>query len=109
MSVLSPDPKAKLMRSITIRIVDQFGKTTAHPVCAAAHVFASIAGTKTLSEANLQRIRLLGYEIQLDAAPAIAAGRQMAPQIANAVRGAAFLPSPAQISAGLSVAALGLR
>jgi hypothetical protein len=50
-------------KKITIEIKDVFGQLKYYPVCKDALVFASIAGTKTLSETNLRRIIELGYEI----------------------------------------------
>ena len=52
-----------MTKKITIEIKDVFGQLKFYPVCKDALIFASIAGTKTLSEANLRRIIELGYEI----------------------------------------------
>ena len=50
-------------KQITIEIKDVYGQLKYYPVCKDALLFASIAGTKTLSEVNLRRIVELGYEI----------------------------------------------
>ena len=52
-----------MTKKITIEIKDVFGVLKFYPVCEDALIFASIAGTKTLSEVNLRRILELGYEI----------------------------------------------
>lgn len=52
-----------MTKKITIEIKDVFGVLKFYPVCKDALIFASIAGTKTLSEVNLRRIIELGYEI----------------------------------------------
>ena len=52
-----------MTKKITIEIKDVFGVLKFYPVCKDALIFASIAGTKTLSEVNLRRIIKLGYEI----------------------------------------------
>lgn len=52
-----------MTKKITIEIKDVFGQLKYYPVCKDALLFASIAGTKTLSEVNLRRILELGYEI----------------------------------------------
>jgi hypothetical protein len=52
-----------MTKKITIEIKDVFGVLKFYPVCKDALIFASIAGTKTLSEVNLRRITELGYEI----------------------------------------------
>ena len=52
-----------MTKKITIEIKDVFGQLKFYPVCKDALIFASIAGTKTLSEVNLRRIIELGYEI----------------------------------------------
>lgn len=52
-----------MTKKITIEIKDVFGQLKFYPVCKDALLFASIAGTKTLSEVNLRRIVELGYEI----------------------------------------------
>lgn len=52
-----------MTKRITIEIKDVFGKLKFYPHCKDSKVFASIAGTTTLTETNLRRILELGYEI----------------------------------------------
>lgn len=52
--------------SITVRIKDQYGKAVFYPSCPASHIFASIAGTNTLTQPTLQRIKSLGYQINVE-------------------------------------------
>jgi hypothetical protein len=48
---------------ITVTIREIYGIKTVYPVCITAKVFASIAGTKTLTLATLKKIEALGYSI----------------------------------------------
>lgn len=48
---------------ITVTIREVYGIKTVYPVCITAKVFASIAGTKTLTLATLKKIEALGYQI----------------------------------------------
>jgi hypothetical protein len=49
------------MQTIQIEIKRVYGNVVAYPLCAQAKIFASIAGTSTLTSANLKRIQALGY------------------------------------------------
>ena len=51
------------MKFIEVTIKQQYGNTVIYPACDDAKLFASIAGTKTLTEAALQNIRGLGYKV----------------------------------------------
>jgi hypothetical protein len=51
--------------TIHVRVMDVYGKRVVYPVCDHAKVFASIAGTKTLTEVTLRCIQKLGYEIHV--------------------------------------------
>jgi hypothetical protein len=51
--------------TITIKIKNVYGSTTYYPVCPRAQLFASIAGTKTLTQAAINDIRSLGYAINV--------------------------------------------
>jgi hypothetical protein len=51
---------------ITIRIDKNYGIETAYPACPAAELFASIAGTKTLTRHTLRDIAALGYQIEIE-------------------------------------------
>lgn len=48
---------------VKVRVKDVYGKRTFYPLCADALLFASIAGTKTLTEPVLKSIESLGYKI----------------------------------------------
>lgn len=48
---------------ITIRNV--YGNEQAYPVCDAAKLFAEIAGSKTLTPHTLNRVKRLGYQIEV--------------------------------------------
>jgi len=48
---------------IVVKIKDVYGKNTVYPVCDKAKLFASIAGTATLTHNTLCYIERLGYEI----------------------------------------------
>jgi hypothetical protein len=48
---------------ITVSIREVYGIKTAYPVCMTAKLFASIAGTKTLTLQTLKKIEALGYQI----------------------------------------------
>jgi hypothetical protein len=52
--------------TITIKFKDVYGNRLVYPVCANAHHFASIAGTKTLSTTVLKIVKSLGYDIELE-------------------------------------------
>ena len=52
--------------TITVRMKDQYGKPVFYPACAASHIFASIAGTNTLTQPTLQRIKSLGYQVNVE-------------------------------------------
>jgi hypothetical protein len=49
------------MQTIQIEIKRVYGNVVAYPLCDQAKIFASIAGTSTLTSANLKRIQALGY------------------------------------------------
>ena len=51
--------------SITVEIRDVYGKPTVYPMDDAARTFADIAGTTTLTDMTLKRIKLLGYHINV--------------------------------------------
>ena len=51
---------------IIIRTREVYGVRTFYPVCPTARLFADIAGTKTLTLAALQKIKALGYTVQLE-------------------------------------------
>lgn len=51
------------MKTIEVRIQNNYGVNAIYPVCGNAKTFALIAGTKTLSRMVLENIKLLGYEV----------------------------------------------
>lgn len=50
---------------ITVRITNNYGQRVVYPVCETAHIFASIAGTKTLKSTTINSIKALGYKINV--------------------------------------------
>lgn len=52
--------------SITVEARDVYGQLKFYPKCEQAKLFASIAGTKTISEVNLRRIKQLGYMLDIE-------------------------------------------
>lgn len=53
-------------KHIVIELKAIYGKMKAYPICNDAKVFASIAGTKTLTRDTLRSIANLGYAISVD-------------------------------------------
>ena len=53
----------------TVQVKHVYGTPTAYPLCPAAKTFAAIAKTKTLTAADLHRIKALGFEVIQQAAP----------------------------------------
>jgi hypothetical protein len=51
---------------ITIRCEKNYGIEVFYPACERAHLFARIAGTKTLTRHTLRDVDLLGYEIEIE-------------------------------------------
>ena len=49
--------------NIQVEVKNVYGNTTIYPVCDKAKMFASIAGTKTLTREALEKVKKLGYEI----------------------------------------------
>jgi len=50
---------------IMIEVKNNYGRPVAYPVCVAAHNFAAIAKTETLTPDTLKLIGLLGYEVEV--------------------------------------------
>jgi hypothetical protein len=48
---------------VLVRVTDVYGKRVVYPVCDKAKLFASIAGTKTLTDSTLMYIKKLGYTL----------------------------------------------
>ena len=51
--------------NITVEIRDVYGQSKIYPVCDKAKIFADIAGTTTLLPRDIQRIQMLGYDVQV--------------------------------------------
>jgi hypothetical protein len=58
-------PGQQQQPSITVEIRDVYGKPIAYPMDTAARLFADIAGTLTLTDMTLKRIKALGYHINV--------------------------------------------
>ena len=50
---------------VHVRVMDVYGKRVVYPVCDKAKLFASIAGTKTLTDSTLMYIKKLGYRLHV--------------------------------------------
>ena len=50
---------------IQIQIREVYGVAKAYPVCSNAKLFATIAGTTTLTNQVLAKIARMGYEVEL--------------------------------------------
>ena len=53
----------KAGKQIVILAKDNYGKQMLYPACETSRLFAAIANRNTLSEVNIRRIMLLGYEV----------------------------------------------
>lgn len=60
----STDTPLYTQPEITVRQREVYGATKYYPECDSAKVFASIAGTTTLTEQTLRRIMKLGYKVK---------------------------------------------
>ena len=54
------DPDAPV---VELLVKDQYGRQTYHPVSTAAHHFAAIAGTKTLTMHVINHVLALGFTV----------------------------------------------
>jgi hypothetical protein len=50
---------------ITVEVREVYGHKKFYPACRDSKIFASIAGTVTLTEATIRRIMELGYKVKL--------------------------------------------
>ena len=48
---------------IEVEIITLYGRPVIYPVCKQAHIFADIAGTRTLTTQAIDKIKQLGYSI----------------------------------------------
>jgi hypothetical protein len=53
------------MNSIKVEIRSVFGVEKIYPACETAEGFCKLIGQKTLTEQNIQHIKALGYEVQV--------------------------------------------
>jgi hypothetical protein len=51
--------------TITVRVANNYGTRAIYPVCNNATVFATIAGTRTLTDHTLKLIKALGYTVNV--------------------------------------------
>lgn len=58
---------------IIVRIKNVYGEEKVYPVCEKARLFASIAGTRTLTPVTLHEVRKLGYTITVSHGATLAA------------------------------------
>lgn len=49
---------------ITVEVRDVYGHKKFYPACRNSKIFASIAGTTTLTETTIRRIMELGYKVK---------------------------------------------
>ena len=54
------------MQSITVKIRNVYGEDKVYPVSDEARLFASIAGTTTLTNSTINMIKQLGYSIWVE-------------------------------------------
>ena len=54
------------MNTITVQIKSVYGQDKIYPICDTAKLFASIAGTKTITKDALIMIHQLGYKIEVE-------------------------------------------
>lgn len=57
--------KRKVLMTIQVTIKSVYGNKTIYPVCEKAKLFAAIAGTSTLLVRDLDKIKALGYTVEL--------------------------------------------
>ena len=51
-------------KEITVEVREVYGTTKFYPNCRDAKIFASLAGTTTLTEKSIRRIMQLGYKVK---------------------------------------------
>jgi hypothetical protein len=54
------------MKAITVKIRSVYGEDKVYPVSEEAKLFANIAGTKTLTDYTIAKIKQLGYTINIE-------------------------------------------
>ena len=58
-------PVTAIPRAITVRLATNYGQKVIYPDCNDSRIFAKIAGTTTLTRANIALIRELGYQVRV--------------------------------------------
>lgn len=53
---------------IKVKIKNVYGVDRIYPVCEKAQTFAAFAGNKTLLPADIERIKSLGFEVEVEQA-----------------------------------------
>ena len=53
------------MNKIQVRVTTKYGKELIYPVCTKAELFAEIAGSTTLTRKVIDKIKALGYEVEV--------------------------------------------
>lgn len=53
------------MDAIKVRITTKYGKELIYPASHEAELFAMIAGAKTLTRANIEHIKALGFNVDV--------------------------------------------
>ena len=53
--------------SITVKIKNVYGSDLIYPVCDKARTLASLAGTKTLRPTDIDKIKALGFTVNVEA------------------------------------------
>jgi hypothetical protein len=62
-SSIPTQDKLTAPRVITVRYANQYGQTVIRPVCIDACLFAKMLNQKTLTEADIAHIKLLGFTV----------------------------------------------
>lgn len=52
---------------ITVTIRENYGNEAIYPACERGHIFAQIAGTKTLTRETIDKIQKLGILVEVEA------------------------------------------
>ena len=53
------------MKLIKVRVTNSFGNERIYPACENAELFCAIAGAKTLTRANIDHIKALGFDVEV--------------------------------------------
>lgn len=53
------------MNVIKVRITVKYGRERIYPVCQKAELFCKIAGASTLTRANIDSIKALGFDVDV--------------------------------------------